>query len=322
VLLLLPLIAGYREFDGLWGGLTTSTYPRSWSEARTLLGREAGDSRTLVLPWHAYFALTFADHRVVGNPGTSYFDTPVLVSRSVGEGAAANDSSDPLDREVSRLLASGPNRHNLGACLATLGVSHILLPKQSDWSRYSFLSRQHDVVLERRWSDLLLYRNRHPTALALRVNRSAASPCNTRITPLATRIVNPGRIELTRPPQRGRLVALAVPPGPGWTMNGHRGGLLAAAIPVFRTSTKTGTFTATTTDIVRRNELIGLVALIGLGLVRSLLLMLGRRGRRTGSNEGGKNRRLRFPRGLLRERVGRFTASPGRRSAQRSSTHG
>ncbi len=281
VLLLLPLIAGYREFGGLWGGLTTSTYPRSWSEARTLLGREAGDSRTLVLPWHAYFALTFANHRVVGNPGTSYFDTPVLVSRSVGEGAAANDSSDPLDREVSRLLASGPHRHNLGACLATLGVSHILLPKQSDWSRYSFLSRQHDVVLERRWSDLLLYRNTHPTALAMQVEHATVNPCTTRSAPLAARLVNPGRIELTKPVAPGRIVALAVSPGPGWTMNGRSGRLLAGAIPVFRTDTATPTFAASATKIVQRNELIGIVALISLGLLKALLAAVEWRRRRT-----------------------------------------
>jgi len=282
-LLLLPLIGGYREFDGLWGKLSTSAYPRSWSEARTLLGREAPGSRTLVLPWHGYFALTFAGHRVVANPATSYFDTPVLVSRSVGEGAAANDTSDPLDGEVSRLLADGRHRRDLGACLATLGVSHILLPEQADWRRYSFLSSQHDLVLERRWSDLLLYRNTHPTGLALQVERSAASPCNTRVNPLATRIVDPGRIELTRPALRDRLVALAVPPGPGWTMDGRAGRLLAGAIPVFRTRAAAGaTFVASSSKIVRRNELIGLVALIALALVRSLLAATERSRRRAG----------------------------------------
>jgi hypothetical protein len=293
VLLLLPLMAGYREFGGLWGNLSTSSYPRSWSEARALLGHEAAGSRTLVLPWHAYFALTFAAHRVVGNPAASYFDTPVLVSRSVGEGAAANDALDPLDRGVSRLLATGSSRHDLGACLATLGVSHILLPKQSDWSRYSFLSSQQDLVLERRWSDLLLYRNTHPTSLALRVDRSAAGPCNTHVSPLTPKVVNPGRIELTRPVPRGELVALAVPPGPNWTMNGDRGRLLAGAIPAFRTTGAPATFVASTSKVVRRNQLIGAIALISLLLLKSLLLVVGYRRRtptarlRLGLNEVG-----------------------------------
>jgi hypothetical protein len=298
-LLLMPVMAGYRELGGLWGNLSTSSYPRSWSEARTVLGREAADSRTLVLPWHAYFALTFAAHRVVANPATGFFDSPVLVSPSVGEGAAANDTSDPLDQGVSRLLAGATRRHDLGACLATLGVSHILLPKQADWGSYSFLSRQHDLVLERRWSDLLLYRNTHPTSLALQVDRSAASPCNTRVTPLHAKLVNPGRIELAQPVPRGRLVALAVSAGPNWTTNDDRGRLLAGAIPAFRTTSGGTTFIASTSKIVRRNELIGAIALIGLLLLRSLLLVVDYR-RRT------PTARLR----LGRSRVGRGADSP------------
>jgi hypothetical protein len=313
VLLLLPLMAGYREFGGLWGNLSTSSYPRSWGEARTLLGREAADSRTLVLPWHAYFALTFAEHRVVGNPAASYFDTPLLVSRSVGEGAAANDTSDPLDRAVSRLLGTGSSRDDLGACLATLGVSHILLPKQSDWSRYSFLASQPDLVLERRWTDLLLYRNTHPTSLALQVDRSAANPCNARVTPLPAKVVGPGRIQLLRPVARGLLVALAVPPGADWTTNGGRSRLLAGVIPAFRTTSGTETFVASTSKVVRRNELIGFIALIVLGLLKSLLLVVGYR-RRT---RGVKREAAGSVMARLRLRLNRF----GTRADERSMPH-
>lgn len=289
-LLLLPLMAGYRELGGLWGGLSTSAYPHSWSDARAILEREAGGSRTLVLPWHAYFALSFADHRVVGNPGTSFFDSPVLASRSVGEGAGGNDASDPLDQQISRLLASGPSRQDLGACLATLGVSHIVLPKQADWSRYSFLSRQNDLVLERRWSDLLLYRNTRPTSLAMWVTHPALDPCRTRVVPLSARLVDPGRIELAQPMPRGRLVALAVSPGSSWTMDGRSGRLLADAIPVFRSDTGAQTFAASSTRVVRRNELIGVVALISLGLLRFLLAGAEWRRRRTESAANASTR--------------------------------
>jgi hypothetical protein len=283
-LLLLPLIGGYREFGGLWGRLGTSVYPGSWSKARTLLSREAASSRILVLPWHGYLTLTFAGHRVVANPAASYFDTPVLASNSVGEGSAANDTSDPLDQEVSRLLASGDRRHDLGACLAALGISHVLVAQQADWRSYSYLSGQRDLVLERRWNGMALYRNTHPTSLALRVDRAAASPCNARVTPLATKVVNPGRIELARPAAAGSLVALAAPPGPGWTMNGqHSRRLFAGAIPAYRArATSDATFVASSSNVIRRNELIGLVALIVLALARGLSAATERYGRRAG----------------------------------------
>jgi hypothetical protein len=198
----------------------------------------------------------------------------MLASNSVGEGRAANDTSDPLDRAVSQLLAAGRRSHDLGACLATLGISHVLLPKQADWTSYSFLARQHDLVLERRWSDLLLYRNTRPTGLALQVDRAAAGPCNTHVTPLPSRIVDPGEIELAHPVPAGRLVALAEPAGSSWKLDGRNGRLLASAIPAFRTSAAgTETFVASASTVVRRNELIGLAALLALALARVVVAL-------------------------------------------------
>ena len=156
--------------------MSTSSYPASWTEARSMLQREASSSNTLFLPWHGYLALSFAHGRVVSNPAPSFFDTPVLASRSVGEGPAAADNSDPRDAAVAALLARGAQLHSLGACLATLGVSHVLVADDADAARYSFLTRQSDLVVERRWTDLVLYRNTHPTGSRPGGNRSVARP--------------------------------------------------------------------------------------------------------------------------------------------------
>jgi hypothetical protein len=122
----LPLVYGYR---GLWGRMATSSYPVSWAEADRLLARESHGTRTLFLPWHGYTALSFAHHRVVGNPSTSYFHSRVLASRDVGEGVAAADNADPVDAYVSALLARGPRLPRLGACLAPIGIRHLLVAK-------------------------------------------------------------------------------------------------------------------------------------------------------------------------------------------------
>jgi hypothetical protein len=279
--LLLPLLGGYRELGGLWGRLSTSTYPSSWSEARALLERQAAGSRTLVLPWHGYSALSFAGHRVVANPAAEYFDTPVLVSRSVGEGAAAADSSDPLDAAVARLLASGSRRHDLGACLATIGVSHILLSKQADWAAYAFLARQDDLVVERRWNDLILYRNTHPTSLALRVDHVGSGLCDTRVTPLLATVDDPAHLRLAQPASAGALVSLASPLGTSWMLGTEHSHLLAGAVPVVRADGRARTFRLAAWHTVRRNYLIGLLGLVL--LVVTLLAAVTPRGRRARS---------------------------------------
>ena len=226
-LIALPLLYGYRELGGLWGSMSTSSYPVSWTEARTLLQREASSSNTLFLPWHGYLALSFAHGRVVSNPAPSFFDTPVLASRSVGEGTAAADNSDPRDAAVAALLARGAQLHSLGACLATLGVSHVLVADEADAAQYSYLARQSDLVVERRWSDLVLYRNTHPTGLVLAATGRARGPCETHVRPVAATVDSPAGIRLAQPVPKGETLLLAESFRPDWTL----GGLHAAAGP-------------------------------------------------------------------------------------------
>jgi hypothetical protein len=234
-----------------------------------------------VLPWHGYFALSFAGHRVVANPAAAYFDTPVLVSRSVGEGAAVADSSDPLDGAIASLLAGGARHNDLGACLATLGVSHVLLPKQADWARYSFLASQRDLVVERRWKDLVLYRNVHPTSLAVRVRHLGSGLCDTRVSPLAAALDDPAHLRLAQRLPRGTLVALSSRLGGEWRLGPERGRLLAGAVPVFRADGSARVFSLSAWSTVRRNYLAGLVGLLSLTPLLGLRLLDAVRSRRT-----------------------------------------
>jgi dolichol-phosphate mannosyltransferase len=260
-LLALPLLGGYRELGGLWGGLRTSAYPSSWSQARAQLDREARDSRTLVLPWHGYFALSFAGGRVVANPAAAYFDTPVLASRSVGEGAAADDNTDALDRTVSSLLATGASRSDLGVCLAALGVSHVLVAKEADWTRYSFLGAQRDLVVERSWPDLVLYRDTRPAGFVERVVHLGRGPCGTRVAPLAARQTGQARLVVSSPPPRGQLLAVATPSDATWRLGGasgtRRGGL-----QLFRADGTSRVFALAAWGTLRRNYLLGVLGLL------------------------------------------------------------
>jgi dolichol-phosphate mannosyltransferase len=219
-LIALPLLYGYRELGGLWGSMSTSSYPASWTEARTLLQREASSSNTLFLPWHGYLALSFAHGRVVSNPAPSFFGTPVLASRSVGEGAAAADNSDPRDAAVAALLARGAQLHSLGACLATLGVSHVLVANEADAAQYSFVARQSDLVVERRWSDLVLYRNTQPTGLVLTATGNARGLCGAHVRPVAATVDSPAGIRLDQPVPKGETMLLAESFRPDWTLGG------------------------------------------------------------------------------------------------------
>jgi hypothetical protein len=199
LLLAVPLVYGHRMLGGLWGRLQTSHFPASWYAADDVLRREASGSRTLFLPFHGYFALSFAHHRVVANPAVTFFHAPMLTSRDVGGGPRVSDNTDPVERRVRGLLDNGARSRNLSACLAALGVSHVLLAKEADWRRYRYLGQRDDLVVERRWPDLVLLRNTVPAGLAMVGDARAA--CSRGLEPIPLRRLSPVHYRLagTRP---------------------------------------------------------------------------------------------------------------------------
>ena len=220
LLIALPLVFGYRVLGGLWGGLETSHYPASWQQANDRLESEASHSQTLFLPWHGYLSLGFADGRVVANPAPSYFKTPVLASRSVGEGLDAADTSDPVDQYVARLLARGDRTVNLSRCLASIGVTHVLLAKEADWERYRFLDRRRDLVAVQRWPDLVLYRSQAPAGLIM-TGPAAHKPCGGRLEPLKFDKRSPVRYKLASTPPADSTLALGLPQSSKWQLEGR-----------------------------------------------------------------------------------------------------
>jgi hypothetical protein len=217
----LPLLYGYRVLGGLWGQLETSHYPSSWTQANERLKSEARDSRTLFLPWHGYFSLDFAHGRVVGNPGSSFFSTPILASRSVSEGRDQADESDAVERYVALLLDRGRHVSDIGACLAPLGVTHVLLAKQADWRRYSFLDRSRGLTAVERWPDLVLYRSQTPAGLVMKSSGRAGLSCGERLEPLAARRESPVRYRLESPPPARPRLALGLQRPSRWRLSGR-----------------------------------------------------------------------------------------------------
>jgi hypothetical protein len=219
LLLSVPLVYGHRVLGGLWGRLHTSQFPASWYAADDVLRREAGGSRTLFLPFHGYFALSFAHHRVVANPAVTFFHTPMLTSRDVGGGPRVSDNADPLERRVRGLLDHGAHNRNLPSCLAALGVSHILLAKEADWQRYRYLGQRTDLAVERRWPDLLLLRNTAPAGLAMAGDPGAGCPRG--LEPIPLRRLSPVHYRLAGTRSPTTELRLGLPLASSWRVEGR-----------------------------------------------------------------------------------------------------
>jgi hypothetical protein len=214
-LIAVPALLGLRTLGGAWGSLKPSHYPASWSAADAVLRREAQDSRTLVLPFHGYFALSFAHHRVVANPAPAFFHAPVLAGRSVG---GPEDATDPTQAAVVRLLADGAHRGDLGACLAALGIGHVLVLHEADWRRYGFLAAAPDLAVRGRWPGATLYRSRVPTSLVMARTRPVTG-CRA-WTPVPAQMTARTSVRLLAAPPAGAPLRVNLPGGSRWVRSG------------------------------------------------------------------------------------------------------
>jgi hypothetical protein len=262
----LPVVYGYRELGGLWGALSTSRYPASWAAADAILEHEAAGSRTLFLPWHGYLGLSFADGRGVANPASAYFDTPMLASRSVGERDAA-DNSDPVEAYVAALLARASTISDLGACLAPLGVSHVLVAREADSARYAAVTRQRDLVLERSWRDLALYRSTVPTSLVLTSTSPAPTGSCTavakRLRPLPAIVDGTAHFRIPTLAE-GSTVVLTSPYRPDWSLGRTASVPFLGVVNAFRPTAGSTSATIELSSFTdyRRNYLAGLLGAV------------------------------------------------------------
>jgi hypothetical protein len=155
LLLLTPLGYGFRELWGFAGWVRPSTYPESWSEADRVMG--VGEGRVLVLPWHQYLAVPFANGRIVANPAREFFRREVFVSDDPEVPGIESVAHDDAHRFLDRTIRAKDKR--LGPSTAGLGVEFVLLQKYVDYRSYAWLEHQVDLVEMREWDDLVLYRN-------------------------------------------------------------------------------------------------------------------------------------------------------------------
>lgn len=98
------LLYTFPMLGGFWGQLTPVWYPESWQQVNARF-RGDPDCRLLFLPWHGYFTLPFANHRLVANPAKSFFACEVIQSQEVELGAVESQGLiDPAYDAIDGLI--------------------------------------------------------------------------------------------------------------------------------------------------------------------------------------------------------------------------
>ncbi len=193
-----PLATALPMMLWSWGAIRPSQYPASWTAADGLMG--SGSGRILALPGDAYVSYSWTQDRAVANPMTSFFSREVVSDGNVELGGLESQTSDATSRYLSFVTAVGSRTQNFGNLVAPLDVRFILLAKTEDWGRYRWLLHQDDLIVLRRWPDLVLLENEVPGSLAFQPGSSltvrdwgqvVALASSTRLTDVAIHVRRP-----------------------------------------------------------------------------------------------------------------------------------
>lgn len=158
-----PFIYSFTMFNGFWGQLKPTDYPKDWYEVNDFLNQDEQDFNVLFLPWHAYMDFKWLPNaqKRLSNPASIFFDKPVIQGDNIEAGSIYSSSTNPVSKYVEFLLANKNKIDNFGKLIAPLNVKYIILTKEVDYRSYAFLYNQTDLELVKDTENMVVFRNKH-----------------------------------------------------------------------------------------------------------------------------------------------------------------
>ncbi|HWQ59732.1 MAG TPA: hypothetical protein VN420_01130 [Candidatus Fimivivens sp.] len=148
VVAVLPFLWAGTALWGAHGQIAAHPYPHGWYGAEHTLRADPDTKSVLILPWHQYIRLDFADGVMVANPGGTFFSEPAVVGKDTGNRLLFLSETDPFDEHVAR-LTEAPMQDE-GSFWKSRGISHIVIAKTDDWEKFSGLysSDSFDLIYD------------------------------------------------------------------------------------------------------------------------------------------------------------------------------
>lgn len=158
ILLVVPIALAPLMMWGFHDQLKPRRYPVDWYAINDRLKAEARGQKTLFLPWHLYMRFNYAD-RVIANPAKKFFEVPVITSNNPElEGAKGyGTAADQRIIEAEILPDAKTEKKNMADSLRALNIKYVLLAKEADFRKYSYLDSEPGIKLIQETINLKLY---------------------------------------------------------------------------------------------------------------------------------------------------------------------
>jgi hypothetical protein len=158
IAIILPILFTPNLAWGAGGQLKSVQYPSGWAQAAEKLENVPDDTKILVLPWHMYLHVGFAD-RVVANPTKYYFTQDMIVGNNSELKGVPPVNQDELYAYINNELLPQRNKvTDAGTQLSKYGVKYVLLLKEADYKTYGWVLKQTDLTVVEDNDSLTLYK--------------------------------------------------------------------------------------------------------------------------------------------------------------------
>ncbi len=163
ILLITPLGYSFMFFNGFGGQIKATDYPQDWYEANNYLNEDKQNYNILFFPWHLYMDFGWVNNtnkRIV-NPAGYFFDKEVIGGTNAEIGELYREINTPDQIYIDSLLARRDNITDFGKSISILNVKYVILAKESDYRKYSFLFQQSDLELVKETKTLYIFKNKN-----------------------------------------------------------------------------------------------------------------------------------------------------------------
>ena len=160
VLFISPFLFAPTLAWGAAGQLKSVEYPQQWQEAKTYLNTNTNtNTNVLVFPWHMYLPISFVG-RVVGNPSGYYFDQKMITGNNFELDGVQDQQQTPLTKYVNSTVTSPSTlpKEDVDNNLRKYNIDYVLLLKEADWQKYTWLDSQPKIKPVVSNDKLILYK--------------------------------------------------------------------------------------------------------------------------------------------------------------------
>ncbi len=161
-----PFIYSFTMFNGFSGQLSSVDYPKDWYEMNEFLNNDTQEFNVLFFPWHAYMDFKWLPNsqKRLLNPAASFFDKPIITGENAEISGVYTYSEGSVQRYIQFLLIQKDSMDNFGELVTPLNIKYVLLTKEVDYKKYSFLFNQSDLELVNETENFYVFRNKHEVA--------------------------------------------------------------------------------------------------------------------------------------------------------------